>query len=140
MKKKTTWVFLYIKYTKFWSISLGHFIKHKLLIPEEWCKKIVFYTDLKICFPYFSLDSLMKKDYKSTFINQIFSFENNYFPPKIYFIFEKYVFWMSDSRINKRLNLNQSKYVQPLWNCRIRDKSSMFSSTVFTNLIFLCSF
>ena len=27
--------YTYIKYGKFWSISLGHFIKHKLLIFEE---------------------------------------------------------------------------------------------------------
>ena len=34
--KKTTWVFLYIKYSKFWSISLEHFIERKPLIYEEW--------------------------------------------------------------------------------------------------------
>ena len=34
--KKTTWVFLYIKYSKFWSVSLEHFIEHKPLISEEW--------------------------------------------------------------------------------------------------------
>ena len=32
--KKTTWVFSYIKYGKFWSVSLEHFIKHKLPISE----------------------------------------------------------------------------------------------------------
>ena len=30
------WVFLYIKYSKFWSISLEHFIERKPLISEEW--------------------------------------------------------------------------------------------------------
>ena len=35
--KKQLWVFVYIKYDKFWSISLGHFIKHEPLISEE-CK------------------------------------------------------------------------------------------------------
>ena len=34
--KKTTWNFVFQKYGKTWSVSLGHFIKHKLLILEEW--------------------------------------------------------------------------------------------------------
>ena len=34
--EKTTWVFLYIKYSKFWSISLENFVEHKPLIYEEW--------------------------------------------------------------------------------------------------------
>ena len=34
--KKTTWVFVFQKSGKFWSISLGHFIKHKPHISEEW--------------------------------------------------------------------------------------------------------
>ena len=34
--KKQLWVFVYIKYGKFWSILLGHFIKHKPLISEVW--------------------------------------------------------------------------------------------------------
>ena len=33
--KKTAWVFVFQKYSKFWSVLLGHFIKHKLLISEE---------------------------------------------------------------------------------------------------------
>ena len=33
---KHLWGFVYIKYGKFWSVSSGHFIKHKLLISEEW--------------------------------------------------------------------------------------------------------
>ena len=33
--KKQLWVFVYIKYGKFWSVSPGHFIKHKPLISEE---------------------------------------------------------------------------------------------------------
>ena len=33
--KKQLWVFVYIKYGKFWSISLGHFIKHKLLFLKS---------------------------------------------------------------------------------------------------------
>ena len=32
---KTMWVFLYIKYSKFWSISLEHFVERKPLISEE---------------------------------------------------------------------------------------------------------
>ena len=46
MKKKTTWLFVFQKYGKFWSVLLGHFIKHtfvclckhtkvKLIISEE---------------------------------------------------------------------------------------------------------
>ena len=34
--KKNTWVFVFQKYGKFWSMSLDHFIKHKTLISEEW--------------------------------------------------------------------------------------------------------
>ena len=34
--KKTTWVFLCIKYSKFWSVSLEHFVERKPLIYEEW--------------------------------------------------------------------------------------------------------
>ena len=34
--KKTTGVFLYIKYSKFRSVSLEHFVEHKPLISEEW--------------------------------------------------------------------------------------------------------
>ena len=30
------WVFLFIKYSKFWSVSLEHFIERKPLISEEW--------------------------------------------------------------------------------------------------------
>ena len=33
--KKTTWVFLYIKCSKFWSVSLEQFIERKPLISEE---------------------------------------------------------------------------------------------------------
>ena len=35
--EKTTWVFVFQKCGKFWTISLGHFIQHKPLISEEWC-------------------------------------------------------------------------------------------------------
>ena len=34
-KQKTTWVFLYIKFSKFWSVSLEHFVERKPLISEE---------------------------------------------------------------------------------------------------------
>ena len=33
--KKTTWVFLYIKYSKFWSVLLEHFIERKPLFSED---------------------------------------------------------------------------------------------------------
>ena len=38
--KKTTWVFLYIKYSKFWSISLENFVERKPLISEEWVQDV----------------------------------------------------------------------------------------------------
>ena len=42
MKNKTTQVCVFQKYGKFWSFSLGHFIKRKPLISEEWyVRKIV---------------------------------------------------------------------------------------------------
>ena len=34
--KKSSYVFVFQKYGKFWCVSLEHFIKHKLLISEEW--------------------------------------------------------------------------------------------------------
>ena len=34
--KKQLWGFLYIKYSKFWSVLLEHFVEHKPLISEEW--------------------------------------------------------------------------------------------------------
>ena len=34
--EKNTWVFIFQKYGKFWSVLLEHFIKHKPLISEEW--------------------------------------------------------------------------------------------------------
>ena len=37
--KKLLWVFVYIKYGKFGSVSQGHFTKHKHLISEEWLGK-----------------------------------------------------------------------------------------------------
>ena len=40
MKKKTTCVFLFQKYSKFWSILPGHFIKHKPLISDEWIQAL----------------------------------------------------------------------------------------------------
>ena len=33
--KNSTWVFVFQKYGKFWSVLLGHFINHKPLIYEE---------------------------------------------------------------------------------------------------------
>ena len=37
--KKTTCVFLYIKYSKFWSVSLEDFVERKPLISEEWKRR-----------------------------------------------------------------------------------------------------
>ena len=42
-KQKTTWVFVFQKYGKFWSILLGHFIKHKPLSYED--KSELLYVD-----------------------------------------------------------------------------------------------
>ena len=41
MKKKTRWVIVFPKYGKFWSVSLGYFVKHKHLISEK-CLVIFF--------------------------------------------------------------------------------------------------
>ena len=36
-EKKTRWVFVFFqKYGKFLNISIGHFIKHKPVISDEW--------------------------------------------------------------------------------------------------------
>lgn len=40
--QRQLWVFIFKKYGKFWSVSLGHFIKHKLLFSEEWF--MIFWT------------------------------------------------------------------------------------------------
>ena len=48
-KKKTAWVFLYIKYSKFLSVSMEHFVECKPLISEEWqntLKKSRFWKNL----------------------------------------------------------------------------------------------
>ena len=34
--RKQLWVFIYIKYGKFWSVSLEHQVEYKPLISEEW--------------------------------------------------------------------------------------------------------
>ena len=36
--EKNAWVFVFQKYGKFWSILLGHFIKHRHLISGEWLR------------------------------------------------------------------------------------------------------
>ena len=36
-KNFTTWIFVFQKYGKFWSVLQEHFIKHKPLISEECC-------------------------------------------------------------------------------------------------------
>ena len=38
-RKKQLWVFVYIKYGKFWSVSPRHFIKHKPFFSEECIRK-----------------------------------------------------------------------------------------------------
>ena len=47
--KKNTWVFLYIKYSKFWSILMEHFVERKPLISEE-CSWIFFLTLVEALF------------------------------------------------------------------------------------------
>ena len=41
--KKSIWIFLYIKYRKFWSVSLEHFIERKPLIYEE-CMRVLLWS------------------------------------------------------------------------------------------------
>ena len=36
MKNTSTWIFIFQKYGKIWSVSLDNFVKHKPLISEEW--------------------------------------------------------------------------------------------------------
>ena len=36
--KKIIWVFLYIKYSKFWSVLLEHFVERKPPISKEWTR------------------------------------------------------------------------------------------------------
>ena len=52
MKKKPMQVFVFQKYGKFWSVSLGHLIKHKLLIFEMWGIINIFFEKLSTCFYY----------------------------------------------------------------------------------------
>ena len=56
MKNKPTVVFVFQKYGKFWSISLGHFIKHKLPISEGWVNKGKFFNYFQPSFLQFRLD------------------------------------------------------------------------------------
>ena len=48
--KKYIWFFIFQKYGKFWSISLGYFIKHKPLISEK-CESNFFSTSALISSP-----------------------------------------------------------------------------------------
>ena len=43
-EKKQLWVFVFIKYGKFWSDSLEHYIEHKPLISEEWVPSLSEFT------------------------------------------------------------------------------------------------
>ena len=53
-EKKPIWVFLlyklFQKYSKFWTISLDNFIKHKPLISEEWQAIILFFCDVYLLY------------------------------------------------------------------------------------------
>ena len=40
-RKKNTWVFVFQEYGKFWSISVEHFVKHKLWNCEECSTSVV---------------------------------------------------------------------------------------------------
>ena len=48
--KKKLWIYIYMTYSKFGSISVGHFIKHIPLIPEEWTNTRIRYLKLDFCF------------------------------------------------------------------------------------------
>ena len=58
--KKTTWVFLFQKYGKFWSILLEHFTEHKPLISEEW-SFILFFSGLPFLSPTLTLQSMGRR-------------------------------------------------------------------------------
>ena len=58
-KKNSKWVFIFQKYDKFWSISLGHFIKHKLLISEECNITNTHYTTTKVGNRYNNLNTFL---------------------------------------------------------------------------------
>ena len=59
--KNSTWIFVFQKYGKFWSISQGHFIKHKPLISEEWV------TNTSYCHQYIIILVLKFKKFHSAF-------------------------------------------------------------------------
>ena len=46
--KKSMWVFFHIKYSKFWSILLDHFIKSKPLLSEECCVVVLLYMEQEL--------------------------------------------------------------------------------------------
>ena len=64
----TLWVFVCQKYGKFWSVLLGHFIKHKPLISEEWLCNIInsytglwFFSKILCCCVYLSARNIFKQ-------------------------------------------------------------------------------
>ena len=48
--KKSTYVFIFQKYGKFWSVLIGHFIKQNPLISEEWSFYIFYAKYISIVF------------------------------------------------------------------------------------------
>ena len=72
-EKKNMRVFVFQKYGKFWSILLGHFIKHKLLISEEWTNNLskikiethIFIAKISNFFSLFFSDFLQSSSFRS---------------------------------------------------------------------------
>ena len=74
-----------------------------------------------------NLQSIVKKDKPPIILNDFIRIEDGII---------KYPENGNEEEIGKKRKAS-GKY---LYHCRMRDKSSMFISTVFKNLIFLCSF
>ena len=71
MKNEKNWVFVFQKYGKFWSVSLGHFIKHKPLISNEWSYMhsnfwlLIFTNYWKLCIKFSSAYKTIESHQKS---------------------------------------------------------------------------
>ena len=72
MKKNIIWNFLFQKNGNFWSILLGHFIKHKPLISEE------SYRNIRLLFSDQTLFDFNNRPFEYICI---FRFKTNFFPP-----------------------------------------------------------
>ena len=78
--KKTTWVFLFQKYGKFWSVLRELFFEHKPLISEECPSKIwlVMYTERSKGWRFFSVHN-NKKERRDEIWRNFFWLKANFF-------------------------------------------------------------